>query len=113
MHTHMHARAAPPPPHTHTFTPTHTSHTHTLTHALPCCYCPQDWFHANKDWLQPYAAFVFLRELFGSAEHWTWGTLAKPTSEVGGHGAPWPSRSQRWVGALGWAGLVLSEGNNL
>ncbi|KAK9824488.1 hypothetical protein WJX72_010729 [[Myrmecia] bisecta] len=36
----------------------------------------------NENWLKPYAVFTFLRELFGTAEHWKWGTLHKPTAKV-------------------------------
>jgi 4-alpha-glucanotransferase len=46
----------------------------------------QDWFAANARWLVPYAAFCFLRDLFGTAEHWNWGVMATPTPEVRGHG---------------------------
>lgn len=42
----------------------------------------QEWFSANEFWLVPYAAFCFLRDLFGTAEHWKWGTMAKPTPQV-------------------------------
>lgn len=34
------------------------------------------WFETNADWLKPYAAFCFLRDLFNTAEHWHWGALA-------------------------------------
>lgn len=40
------------------------------------------WFAASREWLQPYAAFCFLRELFGTAEHWKWGSLSHPTLKV-------------------------------
>lgn len=33
-------------------------------------------------WVQPYAIFCYLRDLFGTAEHWRWGALAAPTPEV-------------------------------
>mmetsp|Transcript_13105 Transcript_13105/g.39668 ORF Transcript_13105/g.39668 Transcript_13105/m.39668 type:complete len:1026 (-) Transcript_13105:2008-5085(-) len=39
------------------------------------------WYEANKEWLQPYAVFCFLRDLFGSAEHWKWGSLSSPTQQ--------------------------------
>lgn len=57
-----------------------------------CCALPhfpvllftpaQAWFSDNEFWLVPYAAFCFLRDLFGTAEHWKWGTMAKPTPQV-------------------------------
>ena len=65
-----------------------------LTCACPvlCCALPhsavllstpaQAWFSDNEFWLVPYAAFCFLRDLFGTAEHWKWGTMAKPTPQV-------------------------------
>lgn len=40
------------------------------------------WFSANAEWLVPYAVFVHLRQLTGSAEHWRWGVLAHPTPEL-------------------------------
>ncbi|CAG9464665.1 unnamed protein product [Pedinophyceae sp. YPF-701] len=40
------------------------------------------WFQANAHWVRPYAAFCLLKELFGTAEHWKWGELAKPSAEV-------------------------------
>lgn len=40
------------------------------------------FWNANKDWLQPYAVFCFLRDLFGSAEHWKWGIFSSPTPEM-------------------------------
>lgn len=49
---------------------------------LTCCIRLQDWFADNEFWLVPYAAFCFLRDLFGTAEHWRWGTMSKPTPEV-------------------------------
>ena len=36
----------------------------------------------NRDWLRPYSVFCFLRDLFGTAEHWKWGVFSKPTPEV-------------------------------
>eukprot|EP00898_Chlorokybus_atmophyticus_P004883 jgi/Chlat1/5396/Chrsp35S05221 len=39
------------------------------------------FYEDNKAWLQPYAAFCFLRNLFGSSEHWNWGSYANVTSE--------------------------------
>jgi hypothetical protein len=41
------------------------------------------WFEANRKWLQPYAAFCFLRDIFGTAEHWKWGALSQGSPEVG------------------------------
>lgn len=46
------------------------------------CLLVQEWFADNEFWLVPYAAFCFLRDLFGTAEHWRWGTMSKPTPEV-------------------------------
>jgi hypothetical protein len=46
------------------------------------CSLVQEWFADNEFWLVPYAAFCFLRDLFGTAEHWRWGTMSKPTPEV-------------------------------
>ena len=43
---------------------------------------PQEWFEAHKRWLVPYATFCFLRDLFGTAEHWRWGAMATPTPEL-------------------------------
>ena len=42
----------------------------------------QAWFAASSDWLQPYAAFLFLKDLFGTSEHWRWGSLSQPSSET-------------------------------
>ena len=42
----------------------------------------ESWFVANKEWLQPYAAFCFLRDLFGTAKHWKWGSLSHPSQKV-------------------------------
>ncbi len=42
----------------------------------------QQWFEDNREWVQPYAAFCFLRDLFGNAEHWHWGSLSRPTQQV-------------------------------
>lgn len=41
-----------------------------------------EFFAASKEWLQPYACFCFLRDLFGTAEHWQWGTFANFTPEI-------------------------------
>eukprot|EP00958_Prasinococcus_capsulatus_P011964 scaffold1190_cov393-Prasinococcus_capsulatus_cf.AAC.30 len=35
----------------------------------------------NSSWLKAYAVFCFLRDLFGTAEHWHWGKLSKPSQE--------------------------------
>lgn len=53
-----------------------------LKSAVLCCAVLQEWFADNEFWLVPYAAFCFLRDLFGTAEHWKWGTMAKPTPQV-------------------------------
>jgi 4-alpha-glucanotransferase len=37
------------------------------------------WSADNAEWLRPYSVFCFLAELFGTAEHWTWGALARPS----------------------------------
>jgi 4-alpha-glucanotransferase len=42
----------------------------------------REFYVANEEWLRPYAIFCFLRDLFGTAEHWHWGVLARPTPEV-------------------------------
>lgn len=34
-----------------------------------------------QEWLRPYAAFCFLRDLFGTADHSQWGVYAKFTPE--------------------------------
>jgi 4-alpha-glucanotransferase len=36
----------------------------------------------NVEWLRPYSVFCFLRDLFGTAEHWNWGVFAHPTPEM-------------------------------
>lgn len=41
----------------------------------------KEWFAVNRDWLQPYAIFKVLKDLFGTAEHWQWGSLAHPSLE--------------------------------
>ncbi|GAQ80801.1 4-alpha-glucanotransferase [Klebsormidium nitens] len=35
------------------------------------------FFDENKGWLRPYAAFCFLRDLFGTANHSQWGALGE------------------------------------
>ena len=42
----------------------------------------KQWYEDNQSWVQPYAAFCFLRDLFGSAEHWKWGSLSHPTQQA-------------------------------
>lgn len=37
----------------------------------------QDFFLKNKDWLQPYAAFCYLRDKYKTANFTQWGTYAK------------------------------------
>ena len=34
-----------------------------------------------QEWLQPYAAFCFLRDLFGTADHSQWGLFAEFSQE--------------------------------
>ena len=38
------------------------------------------WFASNAAWLRPYAAFLVLKDVMGTAEHWRWGALATPTA---------------------------------
>ena len=42
----------------------------------------QAWFADNASWLEPYAAYSWLRQLFGTAEHWRWGAMSKPSPEL-------------------------------
>ncbi|MEW5319247.1 MAG: hypothetical protein WDW38_010411 [Sanguina aurantia] len=42
----------------------------------------QAWFRDNSDWLKPYAAFCFLRDLFKSADHTRWGLLSSGGSAL-------------------------------
>lgn len=52
-------------------------------HARPVQSKPYKEFCArNSEWLKPYAVFCFLRDLFGTAEHWKWGVFSSPTPEV-------------------------------
>eukprot|EP00951_Prasinocladus_malaysianus_P023220 scaffold196544_cov19-Prasinocladus_malaysianus.AAC.1 len=37
-----------------------------------------DFMGKHGQWLKPYAAFCFLRDVFGTSEHWKWGILAHP-----------------------------------
>ncbi|XP_024395916.1 4-alpha-glucanotransferase DPE2 [Physcomitrium patens] len=39
------------------------------------------YFDENKGWLQPYAAFCFLRNLFGTSDHSQWGLYGDFTQE--------------------------------
>ncbi len=57
-----------------------------LTLLVLCCVQSPDfkaYFEANERWLRPYAVFKFLQGLFGTAEHWHWGSLSRPTQKVG------------------------------
>ena len=38
--------------------------------------------NANSQWLVPYAVFCFLRDLFRTAKHWTWGVYATPSPSM-------------------------------
>ena len=40
-----------------------------------------EFFESNVEWLAPYAAFIYLQDLFETAEHWRWGKLGHPTEE--------------------------------
>ena len=40
------------------------------------------WFEESKHWLKPYAVFCFLRDLFGTSEHWRWGLFSEPSEKV-------------------------------
>jgi len=42
----------------------------------------QQFYKTNKEWLQPYGVFKFLQQLFGTAEHWHWGSLSRPNKKV-------------------------------
>lgn len=42
----------------------------------------QQFYKANREWLQPYGVFKFLQDLFGTAEHWHWGSLSRPNQRV-------------------------------
>jgi 4-alpha-glucanotransferase len=59
----------------------------------------QEWFAGAQSWVQPYAAFVFLKGLFGTAEHWTWGAMAHPTPELIQR---LTSPQQEWYGSIGF-----------
>lgn len=55
------------------------AHSHSFAVALGAL---QEWFAASEQWLVPYAAFCFLRDLFGTAEHWRWGVMATPSQQL-------------------------------
>ena len=38
------------------------------------------WCEQHAHWVRPYAVFCFLKDVFGTSEHWTWGALAHPTA---------------------------------
>ncbi|CAL5220743.1 g2802 [Coccomyxa viridis] len=42
----------------------------------------QQFYKANREWLQPYGVFKFLQDLFGTAEHWHWGSLSRPNQRM-------------------------------
>lgn len=42
----------------------------------------QAFVDGNAAWLKPYAAFMILKDLFGSADHTQWGLLSQPSAEV-------------------------------
>ena len=42
----------------------------------------QRYFEMSEKWLRPYAVFKVLQSLFGTAEHWHWGALSRPTPRV-------------------------------
>lgn len=42
----------------------------------------QAFVDSNAGWLKPYAAFMILKDLFGSADHTQWGLLSQPSAEV-------------------------------
>lgn len=39
------------------------------------------FFQENQDWLKPYAAFCFLRDLFGTSDHSQWGVYSRFSQE--------------------------------
>jgi len=45
----------------------------------------KEWLADNREWVRPYAAFIFLKDLFQSAEHWQWGLMSKPTPQLLDH----------------------------
>ena len=40
------------------------------------------FFNENQDWLKPYAAFSYLRDLFNTPEFSSWGEYSAPTDEL-------------------------------
>lgn len=42
----------------------------------------KEFYEKNKYWLVPYAAFSYLRDLFGTADFTKWGKYSKPTPEI-------------------------------
>lgn len=42
----------------------------------------KEFYQNNKYWLVPYAAFSYLRDLFGTADYSKWGKYSKPTQEL-------------------------------
>ena len=36
----------------------------------------------NQDWLKPYAVFCFLKDMFGTSEHWNWGVFSSPSKQM-------------------------------
>lgn len=83
-------RAPSGPPHAMQHNPTHCTRTSDTAHPTPqrilnktnTLTSQQAWFEQHQRWLVPYAAFCFLRDLFGTAEHWSWGAMATPTPEL-------------------------------
>ena len=63
----------------------------------------KQFFSLNKTWLEPYSAFCFLRDLFGTAEHWKWGVFAcvmpKDLNRLCSPASEWYSTIQyhRWL----------------
>lgn len=41
----------------------------------------KQFFKENQDWLKPYAAFCFLKSLFGTADHSQWGVMGEYRQE--------------------------------
>lgn len=41
----------------------------------------KSFFQENQEWLKPYAAFCFLRDLFGTSDHSQWGIYSKFSTE--------------------------------
>eukprot|EP00899_Mesostigma_viride_P026610 jgi/Mesvir1/7133/Mv09233-RA.1 len=42
----------------------------------------QRFYEENMGWLRPYACFCFLKNLFGTAEHWKWGLFSRVNNEL-------------------------------